>query len=146
MDESLVRTALVAGYYAAGYLIAILIGQVTIGPIVGVLIRRYLSGEREITQRGLARLIGMVEQVLYISAVLVGKPEFIGVWLVVKVAGEWRPRANDGRPVVVGQAREYTIFLIGNGLAIILAFSMASLMQQILPPLPSFHQWRLPTP
>jgi hypothetical protein len=144
MDAALARTLEIAAYYLAGYVLAILIGQVTIGPIVRQLIRRYLGPEREITQPGLARLIGALEQVLYISAILLGRPEFIGVWLLLKVAGEWRPGAREGQPVAVGQAREYTIFLFGNGLAVVLAVAMASLMQQLLPPFPSLAPWRFP--
>ena len=142
MDAALARTLEIAAYYLAGYALAILIGQVTIGPIVRLLVRRYLGPDREITEPGLARLIGALEQVLYISAILLGRPEFIGVWLILKVAGEWRPGARDGQSVTVGQAREYTIFLFGNGLAVVLAVAMASLMQQLLPPFPSLVPWR----
>jgi hypothetical protein len=144
MDIVLERTLEIGAYYLAVYVLAILIGQVTIGPIVRLLIRRYLGPDREITQRGLARLIGALEQVLYISAILFGRSEFIGVWLILKVAGEWRPGAREGQPVAVGQAREYTIFLFGNGLAVVLAVVMATLMQQLLPPFPSLTPWRFP--
>jgi hypothetical protein len=144
MDVALERTLEIGAYYLAGYVLAILIGQVTIGPMVRLLIRRYLGPDREITQPGLARLIGALEQVLYISAILFGRSEFIGVWLILKVAGEWRPGAREGQPVAVGQAREYTIFLFGNGLAVVLAVVMATLMQQLLPPFPSLTPWRFP--
>lgn len=144
MDSAFAQTVEIGAYYLAGYLLAILLGQVTIGPIVRRLIRRYLGPDREITQPGLARLIGALEQVLYISAILLGRPEFIGVWLILKVAGEWHPGVREGQPAAVGQAREYTIFLFGNGLAVVLAVVMASLMQQLLPPFPSLTPWRFP--
>jgi len=34
-------------------------------------------------------LVGISESVMYPMAIFFGKPEFIGVWLAVKVAGQW---------------------------------------------------------
>jgi hypothetical protein len=37
----------------------------------------------------LAGITGCLERTLYIKSLLLGKPEFIGVWLALKVAGQW---------------------------------------------------------
>lgn len=80
-------------------------------------------------------LVGMAEGIMYPVSFLFAKPDFIGVWLAVKVAGQWvrwgtaisppegnyqkdqeRVReANKGR-------RRFNKFLIGNALRIMLAF------------------------
>ncbi|MBI2862113.1 MAG: hypothetical protein HYX89_04765, partial [Chloroflexi bacterium] len=61
-----------------------------------------------------AGLIGLLERFMYTSAVLVGRPEFIAVWLALKVAGQWAAWRDPwlGRPI-------YNLVLIGNALSII---------------------------
>ena len=74
-------------------------------------------------------LIGVCETILYPTVLFLGKAEFIGVWLAVKVAGQWvrwkgdLPQTaernslyfealNEGR-------RRFNAFLVGNALSII---------------------------
>jgi hypothetical protein len=60
----------------------------------------------------LPQLIGLLERALYVASLQLGEPEFIGVWLALKVAGQWkRWEEADGRIF-------YNIFLIGSGLSI----------------------------
>lgn len=58
--------------------------------------------------------VGFCEAVLYPSAFLMGKPEFIGVWLAVKVAGQWNFWSED----FIGRKR-FQMFLIGSALSLI---------------------------
>jgi len=76
-------------------------------------------------------LVGITESVMYPIAFFLGKPDFIGVWLAVKVAGQWVRWKGDA-----GQSRKSTSpsgvenlnegrrrfngFLVGNALSIIL--------------------------
>lgn len=66
-------------------------------------------------------MVGVVERSLYTASWQLGKPEFIGIWLVLKVAGQWGGWSEDrkvGEKRVLGRA-VYNVFLIGN------AFSLA---------------------
>ena len=62
-------------------------------------------------------LVGFCESVMYPIAFLIGRYEFIGVWLAVKVAGGWDSwrTGNEGR-------NRFQMFLIGNALSISLGF------------------------
>jgi hypothetical protein len=42
-----------------------------------------------------SKMVGLVERGLYIFALQIGTPEFIGIWLAIKVAGSWQ-RWTDG--------------------------------------------------
>ena len=68
-----------------------------------------------------ATLVGLVERPLYIAAIQMEVPEFIAVWLALKVAGKWN-RWSDGfrkddQVTVIGRAF-FNVFLIGNALSI----------------------------
>ena len=60
-----------------------------------------------------------------------GKPEFIGVWLVLKVAGSWNRWGETG--TIGGKKIEgrafYNIFLIGSGLSIAYAIGGAKMIE-----------------
>lgn len=75
-------------------------------------------------------IMGVCESIMYPMALFFGKLEFIGVWLAIKVAGQWSrwnpvpqggsaseenvERSNEGR-------RRYAAFLVGNALSIMAA-------------------------
>lgn len=114
------------GILTIGYTVALLVGHFGVGPIVDRLWKHYVpSLERH---PALPAIIGALDLVLYISSYLVGVPEFIVAWLVIKVAGEWSPsKADVDRPL-------YHIFLIGNGLNIIIGVGTALVIQALLRP------------
>lgn len=91
----------------------------------------------------LGTIIGSIEGAMYTTSVLLGHPEFIGVWLVLRAVGEWRqvdykePHAN----AFVGTSGEYTIFLIGNALNVSLGVITALLIEHFVPSFPSFAKW-----
>jgi hypothetical protein len=72
-------------------------------------------------------LVGSCEAILYPTALLIGKAEFIGVWLALKVAGHWSLWTGDYK----GRNR-FNMFLIGNALSIITAFVFARIIQTML--------------
>jgi MFS family permease len=137
----------VIAYYAVAYILAMAASPLLIGPIVAYLSRKYLGMKRGLPQRGLADAIGMTERVMYIASYLIGRPEFIAVWLVLKAAGEWRPRPDEKTEtgIWIGASSEYTVFLIGNGLSVAVAVLIAVLMQKLLPPFPWPNGWHIPT-
>jgi hypothetical protein len=75
------------------------------------------------------RFIGLLESVLYTSAFLVNKYEFISVWLLLKVAGSFkRGSKNDERY----ERQKFNIFLIGNGILIIFSFVGSLISKQLI--------------
>ena len=66
-------------------------------------------------------LIGILEAVMYPTALLIGKPEFIGLWLALKVAGQWgwwTVEDSNEENVHRGRRRYYQS-LIGNALSVL---------------------------
>ncbi len=61
-------------------------------------------------------IVGLIESILYTSSFLVGRPEFIAVWLGLKVAGHW-DLWQEGQ---AGRAR-FNRALVGNGMAIMIS-------------------------
>ncbi|MCD6282938.1 hypothetical protein J7J84_04975 [bacterium] len=69
--------------------------------------------------RWMPPVVGVIERTLYAVSYLLGHAEFIGLWLVLKVAGQWG-RWNEGIEVKVGERQEhlpgrsiYYVFLCG---------------------------------
>ncbi len=86
-------------------------------------------------RRDLPFLIGAVERGLYVASWLVGKPEFVGVWLVLKVAGSWKAWADDRKicwtvgsttstTTVIGR-HLFNTFLLGTALSLLNGFTWA---------------------
>ncbi|MFH1230693.1 MAG: hypothetical protein V1709_04265 [Planctomycetota bacterium] len=69
-------------------------------------------------------LIGVCEHILYPIALIKGIPEFIGVWLALKVAGQWKRWSPDDRDLTKADdgRRLFNKFLIGNALSIMFGF------------------------
>lgn len=92
-------------------------------------------------------VLGCLERTLYLIAILANLPEFIGVWLAIKVAGGWKGWSK-GRPYKVAFGRKrrtvkvpgpqvFTAYLIGAGLSVLFAvtgaYSIRWLMADRLP-------------
>jgi len=114
--------------YVAVYAVSIILGWFTINPICYNLGKHYFKKVK--WDRFLPRFVGALEQIMYTTSILIGKEEFVAVWLVLKLAGEWR---QIDRPA--GYAM-YNIFLIGNSLSLMLAAATALFIKSLLPPLP----------
>jgi len=93
-----------------------------------------LSGESSVHDLWPATLVGIVEGLLYPIAILAGQPAFIGLWLGVKVAGQWGRWGTEFPPPSAEHAqlrrdriieakkgrRRFNKFLVGNALRILL--------------------------
>lgn len=104
--------------YLAGYIYSIFIASWIISPIITHMwhsLRDDCTEIADIRQRytHLAEMLGMVERALYSASIQFGKPEFIAVWLALKVAGSWRlwSETDTGRVIL-------SVFLIGNALSV----------------------------
>jgi hypothetical protein len=60
-----------------------------------------------------AKILGLVERCIYTISIYIQRPEFIGAWLVLKVAGQWGKRSDKA-----GRAW-FNPFLIGTGISLI---------------------------
>jgi hypothetical protein len=89
---------------AVGYGFAVIIGHFCVARVVDCLWIEagWKKGEGAEARPAsyLPRLVGIVERVLFVASLQLGKAEFIGVWLVLKVAGQWK-RWSEG--VKVGE-------------------------------------------
>jgi hypothetical protein len=72
-------------------------------------------------------LLGTCEAILYPTAFLMGHAEFVGVWLAVKVAGQWNLWLDDRH----GRNR-FNMFLIGNAMSIALGVLVWYVMRAVL--------------
>ena len=68
--------------------------------------------------------IGVIDSFMYTTSWIVGKPEFIAIWLAFKIAGRWNVMFKVKYPKEISwyPGKAYNIFHIGNGLTIIFAF------------------------
>jgi hypothetical protein len=157
VDTQTLRALEIIGYYIAAFALSNIAARLIISAVLKYLITDYIGlqakaetkvetkVETKNDPRNLGAYIGSVEQFMYTASVLLGRPEFIGVWLALKAVGEWRTRRDEVD--VIGVPREYTIFLIGNALSVIAGVATALLIQRFFPTIPSSQlpQWRLPT-
>jgi hypothetical protein len=100
-------------HYVVGYTFAIGVGHLTIRPL-SLALWSGLPQQEAAVQRdfpGHPQMVGMLERALYVGAWQAGHPEFIGVWLVLKVAGEVTNKTVTGRPL-------FNVFLVGTGVSI----------------------------
>jgi hypothetical protein len=78
--------------YLVGYGFALLVPQ---NPWFGIRklgekLWASVGGRQKDRDADLPQILGTLELVMYPTAFLLGQPEFIGVWLLLKVAGNWR--------------------------------------------------------
>lgn len=94
-------------------LIASIGGHCLIFPAMRCLKKRYETKPEDKEGQELAAWLGGVERVLYVAAWFLGHPQFIGLWLTIKVVGNWKlwQTAEDGKE----GRRRFNIFLIGSG-------------------------------
>jgi len=85
--------------------------------------------------------VGILERLLYVAALQFAHAEFVGLWLAIKTAGQWK-RWNEetqipGRHSISGRS-VYQNFLIGNAVSILYSFVGFKLIDWI-----SKQQWLL---
>ena len=115
-------------YHIVGYLYSLLIGTWLIyylADYTGKAIGEFKEGEY---YRWTASMVGVTERLLYTSAILFSKLEFIGIWFLLKVASQWRrwgekdktiktENANDEKGAYRERAN-FNSFLINTGLSL----------------------------
>lgn len=100
-----------------GYVITTVGGLIVIGLILELLYRI----EKEPNNfRLVGGILGVVDRLLYLTALLGGKPELIAVWLAIKTAPTWAKRKGKNVDPISANVR-WAISLIGNGLSILFA-------------------------
>ncbi|HHT9132126.1 MAG TPA: hypothetical protein ACFYED_06540 [Candidatus Tripitaka californicus] len=120
--------------YTIGYLFAIIVAHFSISLVVDRLwnsIGWEKDKDSELRPEShLPRILGCVERALYTASFQLDKSEFIGVWLALKVAGQWKRWGEDmeyGGRKIIGRTF-YNIFLIGNALSIAYAIVSAKVI------------------
>jgi len=63
---------------------------------------------------GLTWLTGIVERGLYTTALVLGAPQWVGIWLVMKAASRWGDSET--------RERSQDIWMIGSGLSVLFGF------------------------
>ncbi len=82
-----------------------------------------------------AAITGLFESIMYPIAILYCYPEFIGLWLAIKVAADWVAWGSDKRKRNGSNAegrRRFHHFLVGNALVIILSFITYLILKLLL--------------
>lgn len=127
-------------YYLVGYVFSILVGAWATSGIVLI----YYTGYQEaITKhRWRVNMLGMVERALYTTSWLAGFPEFVAIWLALKVAGHWerwKRDIGDANSEGVSKARQqdvaratYTGYLLGNALSISFGIAGGNISEHLI--------------
>lgn len=121
----------VAVSHLIGYAWAIVVGHVVVSRVVGKMWDwlpinkqdRNRLRPKELTWH--AGVVGMLERALYVTALVMGQGSFIGIWLALKVAGQWKGWTATGNEDKDGGGPSgravYNIFLIGTALSLLYA-------------------------
>jgi hypothetical protein len=123
-------------YYFWGYVLGVLAPIWPMAQVSRLLWRRVgVTAEGE-HRTDLPLIVGALERVLYISALLGGVREFVGLWLALKVVGGWKGwsedrvlKAEGGGEVKVHPRNTVNVFLIGNGLSLMNAAAATDLIR-----------------
>ena len=70
-------------------------------------------------------IVGIIERFLYLTSIMVGKPEFIAAWLAIKTVYTGLSERD------VSGKRIYNNFLVGNGISILYAFAGVGIIQWV---------------
>ena len=112
------------GRLLAAYCLIIVGAHLIVHPVVAVLRAAFCPADQEPTTDWLPVIAGSCEAVLFASAFHIGKPEYIAVWLGLKIAAGWK-LWEPGR-------NRFQVFLIGNALCIGSAYLGAKAIAAVL--------------
>lgn len=116
-----------------GYAFSVIVGHLCIAAVVDCLYAGVGSEGKNRQANYFPGLVGVLERVLFVASLQMGKAEFIGLWFALKVAGGWK-RWGEGIElggVKIDGRSLYNIFLIGNGLSIAYAVVGAQLINSL---------------
>ena len=103
--------------YAAAFLISVILGHIGTSAVVDSMWAS-LGSEAHRPTAWMPRGVGFVERTLYTAAPILGRPEFVAVWLAMKVAGQWKVWEEEGVQGKVSGRAVYNTFLVGNAVSI----------------------------
>lgn len=72
----------------------------------------------------LPRTVGIFERIIFTTSFIIGKYEYVAIWLGLKVVGSWKDNSNENKKKTksnLWRIRE-NIFLIGTALSLILSY------------------------
>ena len=115
-----------------GFFVSTIVGALVLWLIMNKVFWPYISKKHKIQGRvsgSLTMMVGIVERASYTTAFIVGVPEWIAVWLAMKVAVGWRESQKRESP-------SDNLYLIGNLLSLMFGLIGAWIA---LSQLPSFR-------
>ena len=115
-----------------GYIFSTVVGAIFLRIVIDNWFWSYFRKEMQVEGKPSAIFslpLGIIERLLYTTAIILKFPEWIPVWLGLKVAVSWNRWQNQK------ERGAYNIFLIGNALSIIFAFAGAWIVLGSLPSL-----------
>ena len=103
----------------AGFAVSVLVGHIFLWLLVEKFLWPYTARQHgfEVRPTSLSGVVGMVERLLYTSALVVGAKEWIGVWLAIKVVARWQT-SEDAKKMPGSD----NIWLVGTGLSVLFGF------------------------
>ena len=131
------------GHFLSIYICAIAVGTFIVFAIMEFLacllalhdkkLRADLSADEHRANFWSPVIVGYVELIMYPLAIIWAHPEFIGAWLVIKVAGQWagwqgNTDSKEKHPLSISRWR-YNRFIVGNALNIIVAVATYAIMK-----------------
>ena len=121
-------------YYVIGYFVFVVFPNLPINWVIGDMWFNITKSnyDKKSSNVNLSARIGIIERTLYVGSILYGKPEFIGIWLVLKVAGRFWKDENERKANDADQQAIFQVFLIGSGLSIAYAVIGARSIQYFL--------------
>lgn len=108
--------------YFVGYFYGIMIAHFCISCIIKQLWKSIPDQPKK--NRWLAGIVGWIERALFIIAILNCAYGFIGIWLILKAAAQWRRYSDTQSKGKIAS----NIFIIGSGLSVIFAIVGAKLI------------------
>jgi hypothetical protein len=109
--------------YLAGFGVSVVVGHVAVSRLTEALWNAMRPGGAPAAgslpvRQWLPALSGIAERSLYTTSLLLGKPEFIGIWLALKAAGQWNRWQDAEKAEQVEGRAIYHAFLIGSAASI----------------------------
>jgi cbb3-type cytochrome oxidase subunit 1 len=108
--------------YAFGYFFAVILGHFPIRMVQSKAWEPLLATDKKLKDRWVYRpqygaIIGIVERILYVACLQIGKPEFIPIWIGIKIAGGWSGWQDkmQGHDV-------FCVVLLGNAISLVYGF------------------------
>jgi hypothetical protein len=110
--------------FVVGYSFALAGGFFYVSKVVELL-RGFEGGEQSRERSLPSRVVGLIERALYVTALLIGQAGFVALWLVLKVAADWRFERHGNRPTKLA----YNTFFVGSGLSLLFAAAGTAVVQ-----------------